>query len=177
MFHIAVAARADPLSLKAYELERKLASTSPLRSEQGMSESALVPIEEDEELRPRVLKLRLPDRPGLMIPVHQVHKALDAVLPTVDANCRRRAIAESLVTIDTVTAEHMKTIADAESASIVIRGVCERSALLDVAGSSDPVQLSMQPTTQLSSTDPIRVALERLRDECLQLPRGNSNSE
>ena len=85
------------------------------------SDRLLVPIEEDEGLGSRVLKLRLQGLTAtqigreLMIPVHQVHKALDAVLPTVDANCRRRAIAESLVTIDTVIAEHMKTIADPES--------------------------------------------------------------
>jgi hypothetical protein len=78
------------------------------------------------------------------------------------------------VTIDTVIAEHMKTIADAESASIVIRGVCERRALLGVTGSSDPVQLSMQPTARLSSTDRIRVAHERLRAERPQLPQGEN---
>ena len=148
-----------------------------------MSESALVPIEEDEELGPQVLKLRLQGLTAtqigreLMIPVHQVHKALDAVLPTVEANYRRRAIAESLVTIDTLIAEHMKTIADSESASIVIRGVCERRKLVGVTGSSDPVQLSMQTVTQLSSTGRIRAALEHLCAERPQLSQGNGNSE
>ncbi len=146
-------------------------------------ESALVSIEEDEELGPRVLKLRLQGAAAtqigkeLMIATHQVHKALDAVLPMVDANCRRRAIGDSLVTVDTVIAEHMNTIADPESASIVIRGVCDRRALLGVTGSSDPVQLSMQPTTQLSSTDRIRAVLDRLCTDDPQLPQDNGNSE
>jgi hypothetical protein len=56
-----------------------------------------------------------------MIATHVVHKALDTVLPTVDASYRRRAIAESLVMIDTVIGKHMATISDHESASIVIR--------------------------------------------------------
>jgi hypothetical protein len=118
-----------------------------------MSESALVPIEEDEELGPRVLKLQLQGLTAtqigkeLMIATHQVHKVLDTVLPTIDANYRRRAIAESLVQIDTVIATHMATIVDPDSASVVIRGVCERRALLGgVTGSTDPIQLSMQST-------------------------------
>jgi hypothetical protein len=146
-----------------------------------MSESALVPIEEDEELGPRVLKLRLQGLTAiqigeeLMIGTHQVHKVLDTVLPTIDANYRRRAIAESLVQIDTVIATHMATIVDPDSASVVIRGVCERRALLGgVTGSTDPIQLSMESATQPSSTARIRAVLDRLCSERPQLPQGEN---
>ena len=99
---------------------------------------------------------------------------LDTVLPTIDANYRRRAIAESLVQIDTVIATHMATIVDPDSASVVIRGVCERRALLGVTGSTDPIQLSMQSTTQPSSTARIRAVLDRLCAERPQLPQGEN---
>jgi hypothetical protein len=56
-----------------------------------------------------------------------------------------------LVTIDTVIAEHMKTVADPESASIIIRGTCERRALLGISGSSDPVQLSIDAKAEDST--------------------------
>jgi hypothetical protein len=109
----------------------------------------LIPIE-DEDLGPRVLKLRLQGMTAaqigreLMIATHQVHVALDSVLPTFAGNYWSRAIAESLVVIDPVIAEHMKTIAGPESASIVIRGCCERRSLLGVTGSTDPAVLSQQ---------------------------------
>ena len=146
-----------------------------------MSESALVPIEEDEELGPRVLKLRLQGLTAaqigreLMIAIHQVHRALDTVLPKVDAAYRRRAIAESLITIDTVVAEHMKTIQDPESASIVIRATCERRALLGVTGSTDPVMLS-QSRSEESSLAPIQRGLaliEKMRRLANEKPSGS----
>jgi hypothetical protein len=133
-----------------------------------MSGSELVPIEEDEDLGPRVLKLRLQGQTSaqiakeLMIGKHQVHRALDAVLP-VDSNYRRRAIAESLVTIDTLIAEHMKTAKNPDSASVVIRGVCERRALLGVGGSVDPVVLSQQSRPQEDYYAPYRRAIDAVR--------------
>jgi hypothetical protein len=84
----------------------------------------------------------------------------------VDANYRRRAIAESLVTIDTVIATHLKTVSDPESASVVICGVCERRALLGVTGSTDPIQLSRQSRPEETSTSPLKRGLalvERMR--------------
>jgi hypothetical protein len=109
----------------------------------------LVPIDEcDAELDQRIMSLRSAGMTTgqiarqLMIPVHEVHRRIDAILPVVDANYRRRAISESLVTIDTVIATHIKTVSDPESASVVIRGVCERRALLGLTGSNyDPIQL------------------------------------
>jgi hypothetical protein len=74
-----------------------------------MSESVLVPI--DEDLGPRVLKLRLEGLTEaqigreLMIATHQVQQALDGIL-------RRLMPSESLLTIDTVVADHMKAISD-----------------------------------------------------------------
>ena len=55
-------------------------------------------------------------------------KRFERLLPVIDANYRRRAIAQSLVTIDTIIGTHMKTISDTGSASIVIRATCERRA-------------------------------------------------
>jgi hypothetical protein len=57
--------------------------------------------------------------------MHEVHRRIDAILPVIDASYRRRAIAESLVTIDIVIAAHLKTVSDPESASAVIRGLGE----------------------------------------------------
>jgi hypothetical protein len=94
-----------------------------------------------------------------MVPVHEVHRRIDAILPVVDANYRPRAIAESLVTIDTVIATHLKTVSDPESASVVIRGVCERRALLGVTGSTDPVQLSRQSRPNETSTSSLKRGL------------------
>src|SRR5215471_19751017 len=96
----------------------------------------LEPIASDPELDERIMNLRATGMScpriarHLMIPLHELHKRIDALLPKVDAAYRRRAIAESLVTIDTIIGTHMKTIADPESASVVIRSVCERRALL-----------------------------------------------
>jgi hypothetical protein len=147
----------------------------------AMLESALVPVEEDKDLGPRVLKLRLQGLTAaqigreLMIVIHEVHRALDSVLPKVDAAYRRRAIAESLVTIDTVVAEHMKTIQDPESASIVIRATCERRALLGVTGSTDPVMLSLQSRPDENSNSAIDRGLkliEKMRRLAAEKPSG-----
>jgi hypothetical protein len=150
-----------------------------------MSNTELIPVEVDEDLGPRVLKMRLQGQTSaqiareLMIPVHQVHQALDHVLPTVDANYRRRAIAESLVTIDTVIAEHMKHIRDPESASIIIRGCCERRSLLGISGSTDPVQLSMQSRSEPSTAAYQRgiAFIENLRRLAAEEPSGSSGSD
>lgn len=128
-----------------------------------MSDTELIPIEDDEaDLGPRVLKMRLQGQTPaqisreLMLPKHRIHQILDHVLPTVDGAYRRRAIAESLVTIDTIIGEHMKNVSDCESASIAIRAICERRSLLGVTGSSDPVMLSQQ-----SRSEPSTAAYER----------------
>ena len=82
-----------------------------------MSDVALSePIDEnDNELDQRIMSLRAAGMTTgqiareVMIPVHEVHKRLDAILPVIDAAYRRRAISESLITIDSVIATHMKT--------------------------------------------------------------------
>ena len=107
-----------------------------------------------------------------------MHQRLDAILPVIDAAYRRRAIAESLVTIDTVIAKHMATISDPDSASVVIRGVCERRALLGVNGSSDPVVLSQQSRSEEPSTAPLMRGLawiEQLRQ--LAEPSGDTGED
>jgi hypothetical protein len=132
-----------------------------------MSDAApLVPIDEsDPELDQRIMSLRSAGLTTgqiarqLMVPVHEVHRRIDAILPVVDANYRRRAIAESLVTIDTVIATHLKTVSDPESASVVIRGLCERRALLGVTGSTDPIQLSRQSRPDETSISPVKRGL------------------
>jgi hypothetical protein len=133
----------------------------------------LVPIDEsDPELDQRIMSLRSAGLTTgqiarqLMVPVHEVHRRIDTILSVIDANYRRRAIAESLVTIDTVIATHLKTVSDPDSASVVIRGVCERRALLGVTGSTDPVQLSRQSRPEETSTSSVRRGLaliERMR--------------
>jgi hypothetical protein len=112
-----------------------------------MSQTDLIPIE-DEDLGEQVLRYRLQGQTArqisrkMMISVPQVHRALDAILPTIDGNYRRRAIAESLVQIDTAISTHMASTADPESCNLVIRGVAERRALLGLTGSGyDPTQL------------------------------------
>src|SRR5215831_13208672 len=135
-----------------------------------MSDVALLaPIESDPELDERIMNLRATGMSlpriarKLMIPLHELHKRIDALLPTVDAAYRRRAIAESLVTIDTIIGTHMKTIADPESASVVIRSVCERRALLGITGSTDPVMLSQQlRPEEHRSTDAMDRSLKRI---------------
>ena len=104
--------------------------------------------EADEALDARIAELRseglsLPRiARRLMIPLHELHRRIDALLPVIDAGCRRRTVAESLVQMDTIISTHMKLIADPESASIVIRATCEKRALLGLSGSNyDPVQL------------------------------------
>jgi hypothetical protein len=116
------------------------------------------PIDEaDVELDQRILALRseglsLPAiARRLMIPIHVLYKRLDAILPTVDASYRRRAIAESLTQIDQIIGTHMKAIADPESCSIIIRAICERRSLLGVTGSVDPVQLSVNSRAEKST--------------------------
>jgi hypothetical protein len=90
-------------------------------------------------------------------------KRIDVLLPKIDAAYWRRAIAESLVTIDTIIGTHMKTIADPESASAVIRSVCERRALLGITGSTDPVMLSQQlRPEEHRSTDAFDRSLKRI---------------
>src|SRR5215831_9891107 len=136
-----------------------------------MSNVVLIePIDEgDAEVDDRILELR---KRGLtmmqigrltMLPHHEVVKRYERMLPVIDASYRRRAIAESLVTIDTIIGTHMKTIADPESASVVIRATCERRALLGITGSTDPVMLSQQlRPEEHRSTDAMDRSLKRL---------------
>jgi hypothetical protein len=128
----------------------------------------LEPIASDPELDERIMNLRATGMSlpriarHLMIPQHELHKRIDALLPKVDAY-RRRAIAESLVTIDTIIGTHMKTIADPESASVVVRSVCERRALLGITGSTAPVMLSQQlRPEEHRSTDALDRSLKRI---------------
>jgi hypothetical protein len=72
-------------------------------------------------------------------------------LPVVDANYRRRAIAESLVTIATVIATHLKIASGPVSATVVIRGVCERRTLLGVTGSTGSTVAARPEGTSMSS--------------------------
>jgi hypothetical protein len=135
--------------------------------------TVLAPLHEvDSELDERIMSLRAAGMTTgqisrqLMIPVHEVHKRLDAILPAIDASYRRRAIAESLITMETIIATHMKTVADPESASIVIRATCERRSLLGITASTDPVQLSQLSCTEETSTSGIKRGLtliEKLR--------------
>jgi hypothetical protein len=114
----------------------------------------------------------------LMIATHQVHKALDPILPAVDSNYRRRAISESLVQIDTVIATHMRTIEGPESASIVIRGVCERRSLLGVTGSTDPVLLSQQSRPDENSMSAVKRGfrmIERMRQLAAEKPENKGS--
>jgi hypothetical protein len=109
-----------------------------------MSESALVPVEEDEELEERVLKLRLQGLTSnqiarkMMLSVPDVHRALDAILPQLDHTYRRRIISESLLICDRVISKHLGTVADPESASVVIRGLCERRFWIGINSNTDP---------------------------------------
>jgi hypothetical protein len=116
------------------------------------------PIDEaDEALDARIVALRseglsLPAiARRLMISPHALHRRLDAILPTVDAAYRRRAIAESLVQVDQIISTHMKAIADPESCSIIIRAICEKRSLLGVTGSVDPVMLSVNSRSEKST--------------------------
>src|SRR5262249_26694152 len=93
-----------------------------------------------------------------MTSVPQVHKALDAILPVLDQTYRRRIISESLLICDRVIAKHLETIADPESASVVIRGLCERRFWIGLHSNSDPVQLS-QDSKPERSTDALEQAL------------------
>jgi hypothetical protein len=108
---------------------------------------ALVPLDDDVELPERVWALRQQGLTNqqiarrLMISVPEVHAALDKVLPVLDARYRRQAISEALLILDTVTGFHMKNVADPESASIVIRSLCEKRFWTGITGSVDPVQL------------------------------------
>jgi len=122
-----------------------------------MSESALVPVEEDEELEEQILRFRMQGLTAqqiarkTMLSVHEVHRALDAILPKLDQNLRRRIISESLLICDRVLGQHMTTIADPESASIIIRCLCERRFWLGIGHGTDPVQL-VQATKPERST-------------------------
>jgi hypothetical protein len=113
-----------------------------------MPEELIPVLEDDETVNDEILKLRatgLTTRQisrQLLIPEQEVHKRLDAVLPLVDAQYRKREIALSLVQIDTVIGAHLPLVKDPESGSLVIRGVCEKRALLGLSGSNyDPIQL------------------------------------
>jgi hypothetical protein len=149
-----------------------------------MSNVALVePVDESEtELDDRILELR---KRGLtmmqiarlvMLPQHEVVKRYERMLPVIDGNYRRRAISESLVTIDSVIAEHMKTLSDPESASVVIRATCERRALLGVTGSTDPVMLSVNSRPEENSNSAINRSLaliEKMRRLANEKPSGS----
>jgi hypothetical protein len=109
----------------------------------------LVPLEEDDdqELPERVWKLRQEGFSNvqiarkLAISVPDVHAALEKVLPNLDHKYRRQSISEALLILDTVTGFHMKNVADPESASIVIRSLCEKRSWIGVNPSTDPVQM------------------------------------
>jgi hypothetical protein len=132
----------------------------------------LVPVlEDDESVNDEILKLRatgLTTRQisrQLLIPEHEVHKRLDAVLPLVDAQYRKREIALSLVQIDTVIGAHLPHAKDPESGSLVIRGICEKRALLGLSGSNyDPIQLLAvaDPQSQNGTPQAYQAVLERL---------------
>jgi DNA-binding CsgD family transcriptional regulator len=114
-----------------------------------MSEAALlVPIEDDPDLGEQVLRLRLQGMTSaqiarrLMISVPEVHRQLDQILPQLDHVYRRRVIAESLLICDRVIAKHLETVADPESASVVIRGLCERRSWVGINNQTDPIQFS-----------------------------------
>jgi hypothetical protein len=101
----------------------------------------------------------------MMISTQDVHRALDSILPKLDQVYRRRVIAESILILDKLIGQHMTTIADPESASVVIRGLCERRYWVGVTGSTDPVQLT-QDSKPEKSTDAIERGLkliERMR--------------
>jgi hypothetical protein len=106
----------------------------------------LVPVE-DQDLPDQCWKLRqqgfTPRQIArkLMLSLHEVQRALDEFLPKLDAVYRRRVIAESLMLLEQVITQHMNTIGDPESASVVIRSLCERRFWVGVTGSTDPVQL------------------------------------
>jgi hypothetical protein len=134
------------------------AQIARLQSEAAMSESvSLVPVEPDEEIEERVLKLRMQGFTAQqiarkeMISVPEVHRALDAILPTLDHNYRGRIISESLLICDRVISKHLESIADPESASVVIRGLCERRFWIGVNASTDPVRLSMDSRPEKST--------------------------
>jgi hypothetical protein len=132
----------------------------------------LVPVlEDDETLNDEILRLRgtgLTTRQisrQLLVPEHEVHKRLDAVLPLVDAQYRKREIALSLVQIDAVIGAHLPQVKDPESGSLVIRGICEKRALLGLGGSNyDPIQLLAvaDPQSQTGTPQAYERVLARL---------------
>jgi hypothetical protein len=135
-----------------------------------MSETAsLVPIEEDADLAPRVLRMRLQEgktpaaiAKELLVSVHRVHQLLDQILPNIDGHFRRRAIGELVLVIDSVIAEHLKNVSDFESASLLIRASAEKRAILGLGPSTDPVQMC-QATQSEHSLAPYQRALDAVR--------------
>jgi hypothetical protein len=146
----------------------------------------LEPLDEhDSELDQRIMSLRAAGKTTgqiareLLIAPHQVHARLDAILPVIDASYRRRAIAESLMTIDSIIAAHMPTVRDCESASILIRATCEKRALLGIGGSTDPVLLSQQSRSEHSLAPYKRglAFIENLRRLAEEKPAGTFGSD
>jgi DNA-binding CsgD family transcriptional regulator len=149
-----------------------------------MSETALlVPIEDDADLGEQVLRLRLQGMTSgqiarrLMITTPEVNKELDKILPQLDHVYRRRVIAESLLICDRVIGKHLETIADPESASVVIRALCERRYWVGVTGQSDPIQLSQDcKRDREASTTAIERGIARLCGNPPPLPKKPSES-
>ena len=143
-----------------------------------MSETvSLVPVEDDAELGEQVLKFRLQGLTAnqiarrMMISVPEVHKALDAILPQLDHVYRRRVIAESLLICDRVIGKHLETIADPESASVVIRGLCERRFWIGINSSTDPIQFTQgSHRDREASTTAIERGIARLCGKSTPLP-------
>jgi hypothetical protein len=90
----------------------------------------------------------------LLISLPEVAGALDKILPTLDHRYRKQAISEALLIIDTVIGVHMSKVSDPESASVVIRGLCEKRFWSGITGSTDPVQLveASRATTEDSNS-------------------------
>jgi hypothetical protein len=131
-----------------------------------MSESvSLVPVEPDEEIEEQILRYRMQGLTSsqiakrTMLSVPEVHAALDKILPQLDHNYRRRIISESLLICDRVISKHLETVSDPESASVVIRGLCERRFWIGINSSTDPVRFTQASVRdRRKSTDAYKAA-------------------
>jgi hypothetical protein len=134
-----------------------------------MSNDVLVPVEVDEDLDDQVIKYRLQGMTAqqisrkMLISVPQVNAALDRALPKLDQHYRRRVISESLLICDKIIGQHMTSIADVESAGVLIRALCERRFWIGVNASSDPVQLVSSSMPE-NSTEAYKRALAAVRE-------------
>ena len=125
--------------------------------------------EGDEELEEQVLRYRLQGLTTqqisrkMMISPAEVHRALDAILPKLEQHYRRRVISESLLICDKVIAKQRR-LPILKSASVVIRGLCERLFWIGVNASTDPVQLTKDSSPE-KSTDAYKRAFERTMND------------